>query len=923
MAAWSAVVGELPTSAEPEQVRYAHGGELGRGGMGVVRSAVDRWLDRDVAVKRPHTDLSAENVERMMREARITARLVHPGIVPVWDVGEDEQGAYYTMPVLMGRTFAAELEEGTGDLRDRLDALLSVCRAVGYAHRCGVVHRDLKPENILLGELGEAWVLDWGVALELDHPDHAVVGTPGYQAPEQLSGEGVGPQADVYGLGRVLQDVLARESLPPPELVAVAQRCTDARPGARYADGVELSAELSRWREGHRVQAHAYTAAEILWRAARRWRAPLLVAGVAGVALLVTGIVALQAQQEERQRADRALATSLAWQAQQLLLEDRRPEAEVLAAHSLRLHDSPIARGVLMAAPKTSQVALREIASVDCRGGMVTEDGWSVCSGEQLRLLDAHGAERWEQPVERASQEGWDGIYVSAAHYGDTVVLKRSSNRIEIRAPGRAPLLSDDILGALHLASGSIPVVSDGSKVGRIALETGEVAWQESGCEGVQDLVATEAQTLVACRKEAVALSTAGGPFEVLSLEASPSAVTFGRAAVVGTFEGDLLFRSPDGWERYDSRVGAPVRVVPLSEGRLAVLGERGRVAIWSETARTLLAVLPSGVGLPVEVDGELWVIGDEVRRFVLPALLAPLRFDRSAGGGLSVFDVSPDGRWLAGGSASGEVVLWSTESGASRILYPSAPDVAKGVGFVSSDEVLAYRRGSGLEATDLETGGTRVFAPGFSREVRRWAGGLASVGWGNGVVVGQQAGETLLLPVRPLATAGHKELWVTDTLGAVLKLEGPSFKQSFVLPAPSGELAWLDGLLLTAADDLVQARTEQGELLWTTRLPARVSALGADQGRVAVGDVRGGVHVLSASGVVLASVVGHERLVSRVVFSGDALYSASWDGTARRWGLWAVDLPAEHIPELADTFEQTWGLTIESALAGGGSQAR
>src|SRR5690606_22961685 len=91
--------------ARPKR-RYAWGGELGRGGMGVVRSAMDVWLDREVAIKRPRADLPRDQVERVMREARVTARLVHPGIVPVFDVGEDDDGPYYTMPVLRGRPLA-------------------------------------------------------------------------------------------------------------------------------------------------------------------------------------------------------------------------------------------------------------------------------------------------------------------------------------------------------------------------------------------------------------------------------------------------------------------------------------------------------------------------------------------------------------------------------------------------------------------------------------------------------------------------------------------------------------------------------------------------------------------------------------------------------------------------------------------------
>src|SRR5690606_25583365 len=122
-------------------------------------------------------------------------------IAPIYDVGEDEQGPFYTMPVLVGRTLRERVDDGDASLRALVDAVATAARAAGYAHARGVVHRDLKPANILLGTHGEVWVLDWGVALDPSEPDAAAVGTPGYQAPEQREGEPVTPAADVFSLG--------------------------------------------------------------------------------------------------------------------------------------------------------------------------------------------------------------------------------------------------------------------------------------------------------------------------------------------------------------------------------------------------------------------------------------------------------------------------------------------------------------------------------------------------------------------------------------------------------------------------------------------------------------------------------------------------------------------------------------------------
>ncbi|MCB9669599.1 MAG: serine/threonine protein kinase, partial [Alphaproteobacteria bacterium] len=157
--------------------RYEEGGALGSGGMGVVSVAVDTWLDREVARKRPRVDLPAGTRDRLVREARITARLAHPGIVPVLDYGEDEEGPYYTMPVLEGVTLDAAVREGRPLVR-LVRVLAEVARAVAYAHDRGIVHRDLKPANVLLGAFGEVRVLDWGVAFDPREPDAEAVGTP-------------------------------------------------------------------------------------------------------------------------------------------------------------------------------------------------------------------------------------------------------------------------------------------------------------------------------------------------------------------------------------------------------------------------------------------------------------------------------------------------------------------------------------------------------------------------------------------------------------------------------------------------------------------------------------------------------------------------------------------------------------------------
>ncbi|MCO5171634.1 MAG: protein kinase [Planctomycetes bacterium] len=233
--------------------RYLLVHELGRGGMGIVYRAVDQTLGRQVALKtlQRHVAADPDLLARFLEEARVTARLQHPAIMPVFEVGRDDGRpdgplVYYTMRLVEGRTLAELAEEGWTRDRHRPDRLtlfralevfVQACRAVGYAHERGLVHRDLKPGNVMVGRFGEVHVLDWGLAKtsgwtpppdELPHVPAAppeggtgaplstrdltrsgtILGTPAYMAPEQATGEPLDARADVYALGGILYTLL-------------------------------------------------------------------------------------------------------------------------------------------------------------------------------------------------------------------------------------------------------------------------------------------------------------------------------------------------------------------------------------------------------------------------------------------------------------------------------------------------------------------------------------------------------------------------------------------------------------------------------------------------------------------------------------------------------------------------------------------
>ncbi|MCA8953028.1 MAG: protein kinase [Planctomycetes bacterium] len=231
------------SGGEPDSGRYRIEGEIGRGGMGIVYRALEPGLRRSLALKRLRAAASDRDRARFVEEARVTAQLDHPGIVPVHELGADADGrAWFTMPLVRGRTFAdviASLHGGDrldfvgSAFRTALDVLVRVCEAVAFAHSRAVVHRDLKPSNVMVGPFGEVYVMDWGLAQvgrsesvadvaapvgsdpDTD-PDTAaltlageVVGTPHYMAPEQALGGTVDRRADVYAVGAMLYELVA------------------------------------------------------------------------------------------------------------------------------------------------------------------------------------------------------------------------------------------------------------------------------------------------------------------------------------------------------------------------------------------------------------------------------------------------------------------------------------------------------------------------------------------------------------------------------------------------------------------------------------------------------------------------------------------------------------------------------------------
>jgi serine/threonine protein kinase len=239
---------EVVDRPDLSSTRYQLECEIGRGGLGVVYRARDTQLERAVALKVTDAVWAGE--------ARLIARLEHPGIVPVYEAGELPDGrVFYAMKLVNG----ARLDEyaaGERSLGERLRVVRRVGEALAYAHSCGVPHRDLKPRNVMVGAFGEVYVMDWGVA--------GIAGTPPFRAPEAE----LDARSDIYALGALLGAILPEPA--PPALRAIVQQAMQPDPNRRYADVSALLEDIERFQEGAAVIAYAEPIRERLRRFAAR-----------------------------------------------------------------------------------------------------------------------------------------------------------------------------------------------------------------------------------------------------------------------------------------------------------------------------------------------------------------------------------------------------------------------------------------------------------------------------------------------------------------------------------------------------------------------------------------------------------------------------------------------------------------------------
>jgi tetratricopeptide (TPR) repeat protein len=338
-------------SFQPTTDRYDILGTLGRGGMGVVYKALDKQLNRLVALKMILSGVhaSAETLMRFKIEAEAVAKLQHPNIVQIFDSGVRDGHPFFSLEFLDGGSLYQQLQGKAQPPRQAAAIIEILARAIHYAHLRGIVHRDMKPANVLLASGGAMKITDFGLAKQLDVEeigqtgDQAILGTPTYMAPEQAAGrtKDVGPAADTYALGAMLYEMLTgrppfrgntvmetlqqvqhlepiqpRRLQPnaPLDLQTICLKCLNKEPNKRYASAEALADDLRAYLENRPIKARPTQALERLykWMQRKPMQAALVAVCIAAGCGLIGGIVHNAQQQSElRQTAEDKAATEL------------------------------------------------------------------------------------------------------------------------------------------------------------------------------------------------------------------------------------------------------------------------------------------------------------------------------------------------------------------------------------------------------------------------------------------------------------------------------------------------------------------------------------------------------------------------------------------------------------------------------------
>ena len=727
-AAWEAASAEPPATR-----RYRFAEVFARGGLGAVRRAEDRKLGRTIAIKEL-LRFDAAAVQRFAREAAITARLQHPGIIPLHDLGRDELGRpFLCMKLVEGGSLEQRIAACQG-LPARLALLpqvIAAADAVAYAHSHRVIHRDLKPANILVGEFGEAVVIDWGLAKDLSQgtdpdpepgaPDTisdvtaagSLLGTIRYMPPEQARGEAVDARSDVYALGAVLYHLLAgappfadlrsaellhavlagrpeplltNTPAAPRALAAIVSRAMEREPAARYPSAEAFAEDLRRFVAGRLVGAHDYSPAELgrLWL--RRHRGVASVAAASLVTLTALAGLAFVRVDAERDRAEAALISA----------ESERSTAE--SARSLAEQRADEARSARTLADRSAdQLRLQQ-----ARSNLVSDPGAAIRMLAELN--EDPGNDAPARLLALAAQaRGLPGLIL---HGPRSFLLD-----VQVLADGT-------ILAREH--SGPVWRWSPGAAQGEQLADTGVFAVAPGGQHWA--LVADTSVTLHRHGELArtIPVPNIRGPIW-LRWQLSADARTLVGAGHIASIPAQIIDLSQGTSESLPGP-GAPPAIAtsvfptPAPDGRvIAALQQRERLHLWNRDTGELRSIRLPGRSTSTPSfapDGRTVIVHCEGDR-VLVALpdgatrIVPARFAAIAGAHLVLLGPDPGGFSMWAEPLAGGATLWT------RPLPERADPEAYEPLRTGDGELVRLHLGRRWEIVDARTGAVRHARPG------------------------------------------------------------------------------------------------------------------------------------------------------------------------------------------------------------------
>ncbi len=856
----------MSSADDPE--RYEQVREHARGGLGRIVRAVDKRLGRTVAVKEllHRSGSSPANEARFLREALITARLEHPGIVPVHEAGRWPSGdPYYVMKLVEGRTLK-ELIGGCDTLRDRLGLLphaIAVADAVGYAHSQGVIHRDLKPSNVVVGGFGETIVVDWGLARDCKHEDipepseellvasgsgvstvsGKVIGTPAYMSPEQARGELVDERADVYAIGAVLYELLSGEpphhdetpqatlerviagppraisSVPhvPGELATIVSKAMARDPDERYPNALALAEDLKRYQTGKLVSAHSYTAWSLLRKKLSAHRGVVVMALASAVALGAVGVESFR-----RVVAERNIA-----QHNGMVADDARREAEK------RQRDLVLLQAVtsLRTDPTESLAWLKSLSTTS------GYDLGDIDRGHMLDVIDeatALGIARHVfRPDDWVFDAGFtpDGTTVVAAVRDGTVRAYDLRDGTE-RQLGRAPSAPEQLAIS---PDGSVAITA--SALGEVTAFALDHPAQPKVLARADRMVHTltfspDRRRLLVQRESGPPQSVAldGSGVELLGAKGELSGVvaTSNWSRRVVETSPNTIAAIEDGVER------------PLAQARRAItriaMSPRGETVVFHDG--TALWKVPFAGGSPTKVvdypakvnhvvwspDGRTLAVCGHLHDLVLVDLqTGKARYLRGHTDAIYTVQWTRDGRRLLTAGDDGTARVWTAADGTSRVLRGHDDDVYRARFSADERQVVTASLDGSIRVWPVERPGARVLVEGSAIEDITLEGTTLRT-------------TTKTETARWNLSSGHREpmfSWSADSKGVGVGR-----------PSPDGTL-----LLLLEPDWSIEVRRRDGPSV---------------------------------------TLRGHHSAISGYEFSRDGrrLYTSSYDGTLREWNL-------------------------------------